>query len=147
MAKTIRIGGIDVEVPDDSPLASGAEIYAPAQLQADKPEEPEKLETLPYVYRPNDPFQSSVDRVVALRNIQEAKSWVRKAFLWMFLIIPMSIAEIRAIDALVSMPEGQKLKQFLTYNAIGLVACAPYLFIWGATTLHKKKKAASQAAR
>ena len=141
MSKTIKVGGIDVEVPDDSPLAYGAGNPSPAELQADKPETPEKQETLPWVYRPNDPFQSSVDRVVALGNVHEAKPWVKKTFLWAFLIIPFSIAEISAIDALVNKPAGQKLEQFVALNLAGLLACTPYLLISFARSRQKKKLA------
>lgn len=138
MPKTMKIGGVEVVLPDDNPLeAAGNETVTP--FQAEKPEEPEKLDSPKYVYRPNDPFQSSVDRVVALGNVQTTKPWVKKAFLILFLILPFSIMEITAINALVFEPPDNKLRSFLQYNAIGLLVCAPYLFIWIATSRARKK--------
>lgn len=137
MPRTIKIGGMDVVLPDDSPLASSPAGETAPEFVAEKPEEPEKLESPQYVYRPNDPFQSSVDRVVALGNVQNTKPWVKKAFLVMFLIFPFSIMEITAINALIFEPEGEKLRNFLMYNAIGMIACGPYLLIWIATSRKK----------
>lgn len=142
MPRTIKMGGMDVIIPDDSPLAPASAAGSTPQFQADKPEEPEKLESLPYVYRPNDPFQSSVDRVVALGNVQDTKPWVKKAFLIMFLIFPASLMEITALNALIFEPPGDKLRKFVMYNVVGLVACAPYLMIWIGTKLAKKRSQA-----
>lgn len=140
MTKTIRIGGMDVVIPDDSPLTSVPGDESASRLHAEKPDEPERLESPQYVYRPNDPFQTSVDRVVALGNVQNTKPWVKKAFLIWFLILPFSIMEITAINALIFEPAGEKLRNFLQYNAIGLVVCAPYLLIWFATRRHGRKR-------
>jgi len=138
MPKTIKIGGVDVVLPDDSTLASGPGDESASRFEAEKPEEPDKLESSNYVYRPNDPFQSSVDRVVALGNVQSTKPWVKKAFLFFFLIFPASIMEITAINALIFQPEGEKLRSFIEYNVIGLLACGPYLLIWFATSRKKR---------
>jgi hypothetical protein len=132
------MGGMDVVLPDDSPLASGAGDESVSRFEAQKPEEPEKLESPQYVYRPNDPFQSSVDRVVALGNVRSTKPWVKKAFLILFLIFPFSIMEITAINALIFEDAGNKLRSFIEYNAIGLIACGPYLLIWIATSRKKR---------
>jgi hypothetical protein len=129
---------MDVVLPDDSSLASGVRDESASQFEAEKPEEPEKLESPQYVYRPNDPFHSSVDRVVALGNVQTSKPWVKKAFLFMFLIFPFSIMEITAINALIYEPAGEKLRSFIEYNVIGLIACGPYLLIWYATSRKKR---------
>ena len=145
MSKTIDVGGMEIVLPDDSPLETSAGDSATTDLQADKPDKPEEIHSGPYVYRPNDPFQSPVDRVVALGNVQDAKPWVRKAFLWIFLIIPFSVVQILAVGALVVMPEGEKLRQFLTINMMGLFAYAPYVAIWLGTR-YQKRKAASQAS-
>jgi hypothetical protein len=138
MPKTIKMGGMDVLVPDDSPLASTSTHDSAPEFLAEKQHEPEKLESPQYVYRPNDPFQSSVDRVVALGNVQSTKPWVKKAFLILFLIFPFSIMEITAINALIFEPEGEKLRNFVTYNAIGVIACGPYLLIWIGTSRKKR---------
>src|SRR5215510_11516594 len=113
MSKTIKVGGILVEVPDDSPLAGSPDADESPALTAEKPEEPEKLETLQYVYRPNDPFQANIDRVVVLRNIESSgKPWVRKAFVFFFLIFPMLIAEIAAVGALATQTEEDRWRHF-----------------------------------
>ena len=129
MPKTIRIGGMDVVIPEDSSLGSVPASDTASVMLAERPPEPEKLESPQYVYRPNDPFQSSVDRMVALGNVRSTKPWVTKAFLIMFLIFLFSIMEITAINALIFEPEGEKLRSFLLYNGIGLIACGPYLLI------------------
>jgi|SRR5690242_15283160 len=139
MPRTIKMGGMDVIIPDDSPLGSTPATESGPQFQAEKPEEPEKLESQPYVYRPNDPYQASVDRVVALGNVQDTKPWVKKAFLIMFLVFPAAIMEITAINALIFEPEGDKLRKFVMYNVLGLIFCAPYLLIWIGTKLAKKR--------
>jgi hypothetical protein len=141
MSKTIKVGGMEIVLPDDSPLEAGAGDAPSAELQADKPDKPEELKEGPYVYRPNDPFQGPIDRVVALGNVQDTKPWVKKAFVIMFLILPASIMEITAINALIFEPPGEKFGKFATYNMIGLIACAPYLLVWIGTSLAKKRKA------
>src|SRR5262245_30345620 len=78
MPRTMKIGGLDVVLPDDSPLGESAGNETATRFQAEKPEEPAKLESPQYVFRPNDPFQSNVDRMVALGNVQNTKPWVRK---------------------------------------------------------------------
>jgi hypothetical protein len=139
MTRTIKIGGMTVEVPDDSPLASGPVVESPAALLAEKPDEPEKLSSSQYVYRPNDPFQSEIDRVVVLGNVHSAgKPWVRKVFLTCFVILPFTFAEIIAIGALFTEPPGRKLSQFLFYTGIGLIVGAPYLLIWWAQKPKKR---------
>jgi hypothetical protein len=147
MPRTMKIGGMDVIIPDDSPLASAPADESTPRFQAEKPDEPEKLESQPYVYRPNDPFQSSVDRVVALGNVQEAKPWVKKAFLIMFLIFPGSLMETTAVNALIFEPPGEKLRKFIMYNVIGLIACAPYLLIWIGTSMARKKACSAASLR
>ena len=146
MSRTIKVGGIEVVLPDDSPLETSVGVSSPAELQADKPDKPEDIQSAPYLYRPNDPFQGPIDRVVALGNVQDAKPWVRKAFLWVFLIIPFSVVQILAVGALFVMPEGEKLRQFLTINMMGLFAYAPYVAIWLGTS-YQKRKMAAQASR
>ena len=139
MTKTIKLGGITVEVPDDSPLASASGVESPAALLAEKPEEPEKLASPQYVYRPNDPFQSSIDRVVVLGNVHSSgKPWVKKAAMFFFVILPFSCAEIIAVGALLTEPAGRKLEQFLLFNVIGLIVSAPYLLIWRGTRPKKR---------
>ena len=130
MSKTIKVGGVHVEIPDDSPLAQVA-VADSVPLTAEKPDEPEKLESLPYVYRPNDPFQSNIDPIVAIGNVHSAgKPWVRKVFMFFFVILPMLVAEIAAVGALFIEPEGERWKMIALYNLFGLAASAPYLAIW-----------------
>jgi hypothetical protein len=141
MTKTIKIGGLTVEVPDDSPLASGPVVESPAALVAEKPDEPEKLATLEHVYRPNDPFQSSVDRVVALGNAHATgKSWVRKTFLVCLVILPFTFIQIAAIGALFNPSSTSRLSDFLFVNFLGLFVWVPGLLIWRAK---RPKKPAS----
>ena len=141
VSKTIKVGGIYVEVPDDSPLASGPVSDSPLPLTAEKPEEPEKLESGQYVYRPNDPFQSSIDRVVVLGNVHSVgKPWVKKAFMFFFVILPFTCVEIAAISALFNESSNSRLGDFLFVNFLGMFAWAPYLLIWWRT---RAKKAAA----
>ena len=141
MTRTINIGGMTVVVPDDSPLASGPVSDSPATLAAEKPDEPEQLTPHQHVYRPNDPFQSSIDRVVVLGNLHSTgKPWVKKAFMFFFVILTFTCAEIVAISTLFTNdPLGSRLQDFAFFNLIGLIVCVPYLLIWRST---KPKKPA-----
>ncbi len=131
MAKIIKVGNVYVEIPDESPLAPTSSHDSSQPIRAEKPEHPDKHEPTPYIYRPNDPFQSSIDRIEALGNVHKVnKPWVRKAFIFFFLIFPFSLMEIVAVNALFVEPGGQKLKSFLMYNLTGLMLCGPYLLIW-----------------
>jgi hypothetical protein len=138
MTRTIKIGGMTVEIPDDSPLASGPVEESAAALVADKPEEPETLASPQYVYRPNDPFQSSVDRVAALGNLHSAgKPWVKKAFMFFFVILPFTCVEIIAISALFDQSSDSRLQDFLFINFLGAFVWVPYLLIWWRTKAKK----------
>jgi hypothetical protein len=56
------------------------------------------LEPQPYIFRPNDPFQSSIDRIEAAGRLSAAhKPWVKTAWLCIFVICPLIFMELFAI--------------------------------------------------
>jgi hypothetical protein len=95
MTKTIKMGNIYVEVPDESYL-----LDSDAKKDSDfiKPEEPEALLEEVKVYKPNDPFHSTVDRWEALGNIEKAnKPWIKKGYFIFFIVLPFILFELMAL--------------------------------------------------
>ena len=69
------------------------------KLIAEKPDTPEPLEPQPYIYRPNDPFQSSIDKIVAIGSLAPThKPWVKKTWLYLFVIFPLIPMELFALS-------------------------------------------------
>lgn len=64
-------------------------------LIAEKSDTPEPLEPKLYIYRPNDIFQSSIDRIEAAGSLSTThKPWVKKAWLCIFVICPLIFMEL-----------------------------------------------------
>jgi hypothetical protein len=96
MSSKLKIGNIVYEVPAGS-SASGLALDEP-QMVASKPETPEPLEEKPYIYRPNDAFQSAVDEARAIASISsEQKPWVIKTWFLLFVIGPLVFGELFAL--------------------------------------------------
>lgn len=67
-------------------------------LITEKSDVPEPLEAKPYIYRPNDPFQSSIDRIEAAGSLSAThKPWVKTAWLYIFVICPLVFMELFAL--------------------------------------------------
>jgi hypothetical protein len=139
--RTIKVGDVYVEVPDDTPLAPAPGEDAARPVKLEKPEEPEPLIVGPRVYRPNDLVQSSFDQIEALGNIGRVhKPWVRKVFFFVLILMPFSLFEMGALNELFTSPPGERLRPFLWYNVAGL------LVIWFPAMLWIRAKAASKTA-
>ncbi|MYN01298.1 hypothetical protein GTP41_04205 [Pseudoduganella sp. DS3] len=94
MSSKIEIGNIVFEVPEGS-SASHSRNSGP---EASKPETPEPLEETPYIYRPNDAFQSAVDEARAIASITSGhKPWVLKTWFVLFVIGPLVYAQLFAL--------------------------------------------------
>jgi len=97
MNQRIKAGNFYLEIPtggtslDNHP---GAE----KPLIPEKSDTPEPLESKPYIYRPNDPFQSSIDRIEAAGSLSPThKPWVKTAWLCIFVICPLIFMELFAL--------------------------------------------------
>jgi hypothetical protein len=97
MSQRVKVGNFYLDVqagsspPDNHPDAGKT-------LMASKPETPEALEPQPYIFRPNDPFQSGIDRIEAAGRLSSThKPWVKTAWLYIFVIIPLIFMELFAI--------------------------------------------------
>lgn len=115
MNERIKVGDGYLELPSARPAFE--------QLKAEKPEIPEPLEELPYIYRPNDPFQSAVDEARAIASIGPSqKSWVKRAWFVLFVYGPLFYLEVHALILSLSMDEGRRLVNFLLVNLVILPA-------------------------
>jgi hypothetical protein len=109
----MKVGEVFLELP--------ATIAPAQQVKAEKPEAPEALEEQPYIYRPNDPFQSAVDEARAIASIGPSqKPWVKKTWFVLFVYGPLVYAEIQVLMIALSMAEGSRLERFLLLNAVFL---------------------------
>lgn len=94
MNQRIKAGNFYLDVPTaTSSLANHPNAEKP--LIMEKSDTPEPLEAKPYIYRPNDPFQSSIDRIEAAGSLSAThKPWVKKAWLYVFVICPLIFMEL-----------------------------------------------------
>jgi hypothetical protein len=126
-----KLGGSYIEVPDDSPFMGEASAKSAPVTRAEKAEDSEELLSQPYIYQPNDPFRSSVDRIEALGNVKSSeKPWVRKTFFFFFVIFPLFFGELASYAIARSESGSIAWKTFLAMSFITLLACAPYFVIW-----------------
>lgn len=97
MGSKIKIGEVVFEVPEGSSASVSPEGNTPPP-QASKPDTPEALEETPYVYRPNDAFQSAVDEARAIASISsEQKPWVIKTWFVLFVMGPLVYGQLFAL--------------------------------------------------
>lgn len=97
MGSKIKIGDVVFEVPEGSSASAPPAEDSPT-LQASKPDTPEPLEETPYVYRPNDAFQSVVDEARAIASISsEQKPWVIKTWFILFVLGPLVYGQLFAL--------------------------------------------------
>lgn len=134
MAKTVKYGNLFVEVPDNHYLAN-PEQSKPSEeaITAAKPDEPAKLEEPMHIYRPNDPFQASLDQVRAISNLSgEQPAWIRNTFFCCFVLIPFSGFAAMAVSAFVfDIQNGlSPWVGFFGYTLTGMIVSTPYFIIW-----------------
>jgi hypothetical protein len=97
MNQRIKAGKFYLDIPTGgTSLDSHPSTEKP--LIAEKSDTPEPLESKPYIYRPNDPFQSSIDRIEAAGSLSTThKPWVKTAWLCIFVIGPLIFMELFAL--------------------------------------------------
>jgi hypothetical protein len=93
----IKAGDFYLEVPTvGTSLDNHPGVEKPRM--ASKSDTPEPLEPKPHIYRPNDPFQSSIDRIQAAASLSVThKPWVKTAWLYVFVICPLIFMEMFAL--------------------------------------------------
>ena len=97
MNQRIKVGNFYLDVPvGERPPDNHPSVGKP--LIASKSDTPEPLEAQPHIFRPNDPFQSSVDRIEAAGRLSAThKPWVKTAWLYVFIICPLIFMELFAL--------------------------------------------------
>jgi hypothetical protein len=93
----IKVGNFYFDVPTEArPPDNHPDAGKP--LIASKSDTPEPLEPEPHIFRPNDPFQSSIDRIEAAGRLSAThKPWVKTAWLYAFVIGPLVFMELFAL--------------------------------------------------
>ena len=149
MPKTIKVGGLIVEVPDDSPLLSSPQRENQPKVVAERPAEtldPDPIAEV-RIFQPNDPYRAAIDRVEMLGNLEKVeKPWVKRTFFVFFLLLPLSMGELAAFAALKNEPDptvGWKLFFFL--NFFTALLCTPYFFIWRRSTKAQARRTSAEA--
>lgn len=130
MNSKIRIGDVLFELPVGSSVG-GVSPQGDVPPQAGKPEAPESLDETPYIYRPNDPFQSAVDEARAIASISPAqKPWVIKTWFVLFVLGPLFYAQIFALAMAQNKYGWASFKAILTMNLVILPLWTIYYLIW-----------------
>ena len=142
MTQRIKVGNVYVEMPGGGPQA---DFLAPSKpLVAEKPETPEPLDETPYIYRPSDPFQSSIDQAHAVASIStEHKPWVRKTWFVMFIVGPLVWAEFVALAVTLNEGFAEGWRAFLVMNLVIFPVWFIYYSIWRRKARSRKPLAAS----
>lgn len=96
MTQRIKGGDFYFEIPTKgTSLDNHPNVKKP--LITEKSDTPEPLEPKPYIYRPNDPFQSAIDGIEAAGSLSTThKPWVKRAWLYIFVICPLISMELFA---------------------------------------------------
>lgn len=130
MNQRIKVGNVYVELPEGG--ATPLDLAAGARpLTAEKPDTPEPLEEPQYIYRPNDPFQSSIDEARAIASIRSShQPWVKKTWFVLFVLGPLVCGELYALALATSTPGSDAWRVFLGANAIVLPVWLVYFSIW-----------------
>jgi hypothetical protein len=130
MNSKIKIGDVIFEVPAGS-SAAGQSKGVPPPIQASKPETPEPLEESPYVYRPNDAFQSVVDEARAIASINSGqKSWVIKTWFVLFVLGPLFYAQCFVLAYAQYRQGWYWIRTIATLNLLILPLWSLYYGIW-----------------
>ncbi|MFZ6731745.1 hypothetical protein ACO0LG_07470 [Undibacterium sp. Ji42W] len=123
-----KVGDFYLELPKGSAISADP---AAATVKADKPETPVPLEEAQYVYRPNDPFQASIDEARAIASISSSqKSWVKKTWFALFVVGPLVYAELIAIGLSINGDVSSPGLAFLISNALIMPVWLIYYTIW-----------------
>jgi hypothetical protein len=94
MTQRIKAGNFYFDIrTEGTSLENHPSVEKP--LVTEKSDWPEPLEPKPYIFRPNDPFQSSIDRIEAAGSLSTThKPWVKKAWLYVFIVCPLIFMEL-----------------------------------------------------
>jgi hypothetical protein len=93
----IKVGNYYLDVPNGDRLPDNHPSVG-KPLIASKSDTPEPIEPKPYIFRPNDPFQASIDRIEAAGCLSSThKPWVKIAWLWVFVFCPLIFMELFAL--------------------------------------------------
>lgn len=131
MAQRIKVGTVYLEVQEGAFAPLRDPINAEQTLKAEKPETPEPLEDAQYIYRPNDPFQSSIDEARAIASITSShKPWVRKAWFLIFVVGPLIYAELFALSLVLKNFTSSLWVTFAEANAFIIPIWLMYYSIW-----------------
>lgn len=130
MNQRIKVGNVYVELRDGG--GTSLDLTASARpLKAEKPDTPEPLEEPQYIYRPNDPFQASIDEARAIASIQSShQPWVKKTWFVLFVLGPLVLGELYALALAGRASADDAWKAFLGANAIVLPVWLVYFSIW-----------------
>lgn len=128
MSQRYKAGDFYLEVPAGSAISADP---AAAQKKAEKPETPEPLEEPQYIYRPNDPFQSSIDEARAITSISHShQPWVKKTWYVLFVIGPLVYAELFALSVFLGDGGEYDAGRFVLINMLVLPVWSVYYMIW-----------------
>lgn len=130
MGSKIKIGGVVFEVPEGSSASAPPPDNTPPP-QASKPDTPEALEETPYIYRPNDAFQSVVDEARAIASISsEQKPWVIKTWFILFVLGPLVYGQLFALAFAQHQHGWTWIRTIASVNLLILPLWSIYYGIW-----------------
>lgn len=130
MNQRIKVGDVYLQIPEGS--GAGIDLAPKAMaVKAEKPETPEPLEEPQYIYRPNDPFQASIDEARAIASIGTShKPWVKKTWFVIFIIGPLVYGELYALSLALREQGPESWQAFVGANALILPVWLVYYSIW-----------------
>lgn len=130
MTHRFKVGNVYLELPEGSTTSFSANPKV-QPTKSEQPETPEPLEEPQYIYRPNDPFQASIDEARAISSIRSSHSpWVRKTWFALFVIGPLVYAQLFAL-ALAQHETGWGwIKAFAGANVFIMPIWLIYFSIW-----------------
>ncbi|NHZ84074.1 hypothetical protein F2P44_33155 [Massilia sp. CCM 8695] len=129
MTQRIKVGNFYLDVRTENASLDNLRS-AQRPLIAEKTDTPEPLEPEPYIFRPNDPFQSSIDRIEAAGRLSPThKPWVKTAWLYVFVICPLFFMELFTLALKFQVNGGWKAFAFmhLIMLAYGFVSYSTWL--------------------
>lgn len=128
MVQRVKIGKVYLEMPEGATPIQAVPKWQP--VKAEKPEDPEPLEEQQYIFRPNDPFRSSIDQARAIASINSShKPWVKRAWFLLFIVGPLVYAELHALASALH-EHVSAWQAFLGSNALIIPLWLVYVFIW-----------------
>lgn len=130
MTSSIKVGNVIVEMPKG--YSENISLHPEQKpIKAEKSDTPEPLETQPYIYRPNDPFQASIDEAHAIASITaQHQPWVKKTWFILFVIGPLLSIELGILASILTKPDANRWTTFLTAHAPIIPFWFLYYMIW-----------------